>query len=120
MNVYNELGSGFAEKVYQEALEIEFQNAGIPFKREMPLKIFYHGIPLNQEYFADFFCFDKIIVELKAVSELTDSHRGQVVNYLKATNQDLGLLVNFGAPQLKIERIFNYHKTHRQEKKYGL
>lgn len=111
MKVYNELGSGFLEKVYQEALEIEFQKAAIPFQKEVLLNISYRGIPLKQEYKADFLCYDKIIVELKAVSVLTDTHRAQVVNYLKATNQDLGLLVNFGASELQIERIFNYHKN---------
>lgn len=114
MKVYNELGSGFLEKVYQEALEIEFKNSGILFKREMPLKVYYKGHLLQQEFYADFVCYDKIIVELKAVSVLTNTHRAQVSNYLKATNFDLGLLVNFGASELQIERLFNYHK-HRTE-----
>ena len=70
---------------------------------------FYHS-----PYIADFFCFDKIIVELKAVSDLTDTHRSQVINYLKTTNQDLGILVNFGAPALQIERLFNYHKQRKK------
>ena len=113
MKVYNELGSGFLEKVYQEALEIEFENADIPFQKEARLEISYRGVKLKQEYIADFFCYDKIIVELKAVSTLTDTHRAQVVNYLKATNQNLGLLVNFGASELQIERIFNYHKNRK-------
>ena len=114
MKVYNELGSGFLEKVYQEALEIEFKNSGILFQREMPLKVYYKGHLLQQEFYADFVCYDKIIVELKAVSVLTNTHRAQVSNYLKATNFDLGLLVNFGASELQIERLFNYHK-HRAE-----
>ncbi len=111
MKVYNELGSGFLEKVYQEALEIELKNSGILFRREMPLKVYYKGHLLQQEFFADFVCYDKIIVELKAVSVLTNTHRAQVSNYLKATNFDLGLLVNFGASELQIERLFNYHKN---------
>ena len=110
MNLYNELGSGFLEKVYQEALGIEFYNNGITFQKEAPLKVYYKGKLLQQDYFADFICYDKIIVELKAVSELTNSHRSQVSNYLKATNYELGLLVNFGAPELQIERLYNYHK----------
>ena len=75
----------------------------------MPL--YYRGIQLKQEYIADFICYGKIIIELKAVSELTDIHRAQVFNYLKATNLDLGLLVNFGEASLKVERLFNYRKN---------
>ena len=97
--------------MYQEALEIELKNSGILFRREMPLKVYYKGHLLQQEFFADFVCYDKIIVELKAVSVLTNTHRAQVSNYLKATNFDLGLLVNFGASELQIERLFNYHKN---------
>ncbi len=111
MSVFNELGSGFLEKVYQEALEREFIEKKIPFKREAPLRIMYKGYPLHQEYFADFICYDKIIVELKAVTELTDVHSAQVFNYLKATGFDLAILVNFGEKQLKIERLFNYMKN---------
>lgn len=110
MSVFNELGSGFLEKVYQEALEREFIEKGIPYKREAPLKIMYKGLPLEQQYFADFICYDKIIVELKAVTELTDVHSAQVFNYLKATGFDLAILVNFGEKQLKIERLFNFMK----------
>ena len=113
MKVYSELGSGFLEKVYQEALEIEFTSANIPFKREAPISIAYRGKVLSQTYIADFICYDDIIVELKAVVELTDTHRAQVYNYLKATDKDLALLVNFGAPQIQIERLFNYHKNRR-------
>ena len=113
MNVYNELGSGFLEKVYQEALEMELKSANVPAIREAPICISYRGNVLNQTYIADFICYDDIIVELKAVAELTDTHRAQVYNYLKATDKDLALLVNFGAPQLQIERLFNYHKNRR-------
>ena len=116
MRVYNELGSGFLEKVYQEALEMEFQAAGIPHQREAQLQINYKGVTLQQTYVSDFICYDKIILELKAVAELTDVHRAQVYNYLKVTNTDLGLLVNFGAPTLEIERLFNYHKNRAQSK----
>jgi len=114
MTVYNELGSGFLEKVYQEALEIELQANGIPYNREVPLKVSYKGQTLQQDFYADFVCYNKIIVELKAVSELTNVHRAQVSNYLKATDFDLGLLVNFGAERLQIERLFNYHKNRLQ------
>lgn len=111
MSVQHELGSGFAEKVYQEALELEFLEKAIPFQRESRLAIWYKGVKLKQEYVADFVCFDKIIVEIKAVTELNDMHRAQVFNYLKASNLDLALLVNFGEIPLKIERIFNYQKN---------
>ena len=114
MKVYNELGSGFLEKVYQEALEIELKQTDIPYLREAPLKVFYRGQLLKQNFFADFICYNKIIVEVKAVSVLTDSHRAQVSNYLKATDYDIGLLVNFGAEQMEIERLFNYHKNRKR------
>ena len=104
--VYNTLGPGFLEAVYQEALEIEFKRQGIPYEREKELKIQYDGIELKQTYKADFVCFGKIIVELKAVSTLDDSHRSQVYNYLHATGYKLGLLLNFGyADELEKERI---------------
>lgn len=96
MRVYKTLGHGFLEAVYQEALEIEFKKRNIPYEREKELKIFYDGLELKQTYRADFVCYDKIIVELKAVSNLDDSHRSQVYNYLKATGYKLGLLLNFG------------------------
>ena len=104
--VYNTLGHGFLEAVYQEALEIEFQKQGIPYEREKELNIVYDGVELKQTYKADFVCFEKIIVELKAVSALDDAHRSQVYNYLHATGHQLGLLLNFGYPdELEHERI---------------
>ena len=96
LKVYNMLGSGFLEAVYQEALEIELQHQGISYEREKELRIYYDGIELKQTYRADFVCYDKIIVELKAVSCLEDSHRSQVYNYLRATKLKLGILINFG------------------------
>ena len=104
--VYNTLGHGFLETVYQEAFEIELQKQGIPFEREKELKIQYDGVELKQAYKADFVCFGKIIVELKAVSALDDAHRSQVYNYLHATGFKLGLLLNFGCvDELEKERI---------------
>lgn len=96
MEVYNHLGHGFLEAVYQEALEKEFLLRGIPYEREKELTITYKGEVLKQTYKADFVCYGKVIVELKAVSELNDSHRSQVYNYLHATGYALGLLLNFG------------------------
>ncbi len=104
--VYNALGHGFLEAVYQEALEIEFQRQGIPYEREKELKIQYDGVELKQTYKADFVCFGKIIVELKTVNALDDAHRSQVYNYLHATGYKLGLLLNFGnSDELEKERI---------------
>jgi GxxExxY protein len=104
--VYNEIGSGFLEPVYQECLEIELQLRAIPFVPQAELKLTYKGRTLKKTYQPDFACYEKIIVEIKAASELNDEHRAQVHNYLKATGYRLGLLVNFGAHgQLEYERI---------------
>ena len=108
MKVHRELGCGFLEKVYQEALEREFIAEGVPFQREVSLKIFYRGVPLQQEYIADFVCYGKIIVELKAISKLSDVEKAQVINYLAITGYRLGLLVNFNARQVKPERIVRH------------
>ena len=94
--VYKQLGHGFLESVYQEALEVEFQKRGIPYEREKELQIYYDGNPLKQTYRADFVCYDSIIVELKAVADIDDAHRSQIYNYLKATGYKLGILLNFG------------------------
>lgn len=96
MKVHRTLGAGFLESVYQEALEVELRRQGIPFEREKELRIHYEGVELKQRYKADFVCYDEIIVELKAVSSLEKSHYAQVINYLKATNKRLGILINFG------------------------
>ena len=105
-NVYNEMGSGFLEAVYQECLELEFGRNGIPATPQQPLTIKYQGQPLRHLYQADFVCFDMIIVELKAVNHLEDAHRAQLLNYLNATQLKLGLLVNFGNhTKLEYERI---------------
>ena len=108
MAVHRELGSGFLERVYQDALEYEFKERGIPYEREKKIQIMYKGKPLGEPYRADFVCYGKIIVELKAVDELCGIHRSQVVNYLKATGFKLGLLVNFGEEWANIERIVRY------------
>jgi len=112
MEVYNTLGAGFLEEVYHEALEREFKTTGIPFGHEVPLDVLYKGEPLNKKYFADFVCYGKIIVELKAVSELSDAYYAQVTNYLKATGFQLGILVNFGnTERLQYVRRVNTPKT---------
>ena len=105
--VHNELGCGFLEKVYQEALEVQLSEMDIPFEREKKLNIVYKGHILEKEYYADFVCYNKIIVELKCVSSLINAHKGQVINYLKATKNKVGLLINFGGSSLKWERLTN-------------
>lgn len=105
--VHKELGCGFLERVYQDALEVEFQERGIHYEREKEIRIMYKGRPLGDPYRADFVCYGKIIVELKAVNETTGVHRAQVLNYLKATKMKLGILANFGERFLTPERILN-------------
>ncbi len=105
--VSRELGCGFLERVYQEALEYEFQMRGIPYEREKTLPIIYKGREIGEPYRADFVCYGKIIVELKAVGSIEAVHRAQVINYLHLTGFKLGLLVNFGQPMACIERILN-------------
>lgn len=106
MKVYNTLGNGFLESVYQEAFEIELERAEIPFVREKQLRVFYDGIELNKTFKADFICYDCIIVELKALQSLDDASRSQVFNYLRVTGFKLGLLFNFGSSsKLEYERI---------------
>ena len=111
MAVYNEIGCGFLEAVYQEALEKEFCFQSIPYKREVPLPIYYKGELLSKNYIADFVCYDKIIVELKAISSLASEHKAQVLNYLKAANFELGLLINFGECKLKYERFIKKRES---------
>lgn len=105
LEVHKQLGCGFLEPVYQEALEKEFINQNVPCLREMELPIYYKNEKLNKYYQADFVCYDKIIVELKALSKLTSQHEAQVLNYLKATGFELGLLINFGQTSLQYKRI---------------
>ena len=104
--VYKEKGCGFVEPVYQECLELELSSRGVEFLAQQELGLSYKGRPLRQTYRADFICFGKIILEIKAVSKLANEHRAQVLNYLNATGFELGLLVNFGHhPKLEWERI---------------
>lgn len=107
MEVHNELGHGFLEEVYQEALEIEFSEREIEYDREIPLAINYKKKILKKKYIADFICFDEVVVELKALSELCSDHEAQILNYLKATDKKLGLLINFGKSKLQYKRIIN-------------
>lgn len=103
--VHNELGCGFHEKVYQEALAIVLEEHSIPFEREKHLPIEFHGHILNCNYIADFVINQSVILELKAVSEMNSVYEAQVINYLKATGLQVGLLINFGQKDLQIKRL---------------
>ena len=105
MEVHRELGCGFLEAVYQEALEIEFKRQDIPYQREVKLKLHYKGETMETFYRPDFICNDNIIVELKAISELSGTDTAQVLNALKATGFRRGLLFNFGKPSLQFKRF---------------
>jgi GxxExxY protein len=105
MEVHRTLGNGFLESVYQESLGLEFNKRQIPFSREHILELFYKGDKLSKYFVADFICFEKIVLELKSVSGLTNEHEAQVFNYLKATQMNLALLINFGANSLQYKRI---------------
>jgi GxxExxY protein len=104
--VYKDKGCGFLEAVFQECLEFELNDRNIPYQAQPCLKLEYKGRMLTQTYQPDFVCFGKVILEIKAVSNLTDEHRAQVHNHLKATGLRVGLLVNFGHfPLIEHERI---------------
>ena len=105
MEVHRQLGCGFLETVYQEALALEFKNREIPFERELLFPVTYKGLRLRTEYRPDFICFDSVIVELKALSSLSPVQESQLINYLKVTGLHTGLLLNFGARTLEQRRL---------------
>lgn len=105
MEVHNNLGAGFLEIVYKDALEFEFKKAGIPYKREKKYEVNYKGIILPHKFFADFVVFDKIILEVKGVSGIADEFVAQALNYLKVSENKLALIVNFGELRLNYKRI---------------
>jgi GxxExxY protein len=107
MKVHRTLGPGFLEAVYEEVLEKEFIIQNIPFKKQVQLDLYYEGVKLKKHYRADFVCYDSIIVELKAVAQIPTVFYAQLQNYLKCTNMELGLLINFGTPSLTYKRIVN-------------
>ena len=105
IEVHKELGGGFLEAVYQEALGREFLNQEIPFESQPNIQIEYKGRPLNKTYQPDYMCYDEVIVEIKAISGLSGTEEAQLINYLKATGLKVGLLVNFGAKSLEYKRL---------------
>lgn len=105
MEVHRQLGCGFLEAVYQEALAFEFEQRQIPCQREVELAIFYKGQRLNTSYRADFICYDSVVVELKALAKLGGVEEAQIINYLKATGLEIGMLLNFGATSLEYKRF---------------
>ena len=107
MKVHRTLGAGFLEAVYEEALEREFQNLKIPFKRQVKLDLYYGNQKLTKQYRVDFICYDEIIVEIKAVSLIPTAFYAQLQNYLKCTNIELGMLINFGTSSLTYKRMIN-------------
>ena len=107
MKVHRSLGAGFLEAVYEEALEIEFQIQKIPFKKQVKLDLFYDNKKLKKQYRADFVCYEVIILELKAVSQIPVAFYAQLRNYLKCSNMELGMLINFGTPSLSYKRLIN-------------
>ena len=105
MEVHKELGNGFLEAVYQEALEREFLEQEIPFKSQPTVQIAYKGRPLSKKYQPDFICFNEVIAEIKAMDKLSGIEHAQIINYLKATGLQVGLLLNFGSKSLEHKRF---------------
>jgi GxxExxY protein len=107
MEVHNNLGAGFLEIVYKDALEYEFNKNNIPYEREKEYMVHYKNIILPHKFYADFVVFDKIILEVKCMNGIIDEHIAQTLNYLKVSNNRLGLIVNFGKEKLQSKRIIN-------------
>lgn len=105
MEVHRELGCGFKEAVYKDALEVEFTHRKVPYQREKLFKIEYKGIPLKHKYAADFIVFDEVVLEVKATSFLVDNFLVQTINYLKASGLQLGIIANFGQRSLVYKRV---------------
>jgi GxxExxY protein len=112
MEVHRELGCGFLEAVYQEALEKEFKDQSVPYEAQPIVPIFYKGKVLNKTYQPDFICFNEVVVEIKALSDLSGLEEAQMINYLKTTRLSVGLLINFGSASLEYKRFVYNHQKH--------
>lgn len=110
MEVHRQLGCGFLEPVYQAAFAVELSKRGISFTRELRLPVFYKDVRLDTPYKVDFICFDDVVVELKALPRMSGTEEAQVINYLKASGHEIGLLLNFGTRSLEYRR-FVYSKS---------
>jgi GxxExxY protein len=114
--VYNEMGRGFLEPVYQECLELELQHQEIPFESQVTLELEYKGHKLEKRYQPDLICFESVVVEIKAASSLAIDHEAQLLNYMNAGNFEVGLLVNFGHyPKLEYTRLVNQQKNYLRQ-----
>ena len=111
MKVHRSLGAGFLEAVYEEALEKEFHIQKIPFKRQVKLSLYYNQELMKKQFRADYVCYDTIVIEIKAVSQISFTFYAQLTNYLKCTNMELGMLINFGTPSLTYKRMINLNNS---------
>ena len=111
MEVHRELGSGFLEAVYQQSLAVEFQSRNVPAIEQCERPVMYKGQTLVAAYRADFICYEAVIVEIKAISDLTTAHSAQIINYLKATGFETGVLLNFGSPSREYKRFIHTSKS---------
>lgn len=114
IQLHNEMGCGFKEKIYQDAFEILLQENHIPYIREQHINLIYHGIKLPHDFYYDFLCWDKIGVEIKAMYEIIGEHEAQIINYLHVSNHRLGVIFNFGTTSLQYKWLPNvlHHRTH--------
>ena len=115
IQLHNEVGRGFKEKVYQDAFEVLLKENKIPYEREKHISMIFHGEKLEHDFFYDFLCYGKIGVELKALNELLGEHESQIINYLYVSEQQLGLLLNFGRDKLEYKWFPNRPNYGRQE-----
>jgi GxxExxY protein len=119
--VYNTLGYGFLEKVYENAMMVELKKNGMECRQQMKIKVYYDDFVIG-DYFADLLVEDKVIVELKSGKEICDEHKAQLINYLKATDKEVGMLLNFGPkPGFKREIFHNsFKRNFKKEMEHGL
>ncbi len=116
MQLHRELGCGFKEKVYQDAFEVLLRENNIPYEREKRLTITYHGVVLEHDFYYDFFCFDKIGIEIKAFKDIIGEFEAQIINYLHVGNHQLGLLLNFGSKSLQYKFYPNHPDYNKRAK----